>query len=712
MPVPKDVTVSHKISGDVKADCVPEKSAQPLKLSGKNHAWWIGKIPKRKGERRDCIYSPEFIQASLEVLFGNLEEGEIAQIVMAPCFSKYFNGVEDRELGLSDEEAKAFIMKIVNEKFPSSLARIEIHCVEEMPLHKELFQRVESAFDKKEGVCDIERAFGKKNDAFKNPTSLDIARLLYRASRDNFELFQFFRNAAPGKLRPDYDAKPCPSDYYALAEVSVRLAEILNGRTIHGGADRQGKYDDFIKQIVEMANAGDEKPKRKKNFLFGLEPLIELFKGKRFETVHLDTGKNPYKMKVERTRAKTRLALGGALSAAAIVLPIAGGYAVSEMMKQHNVEQGREMMMDRLSEVLEGMCLTYDDCKFGVQRPESSFKNILNESLYQVSIRYSVPHDKVLELENLLLSFILSHQEFLSGMGDDNSRLIEFVDLFMNDSATQGRLAEMGINDLQVYGNLAHYKSELLKISKGGKQKREVSFGEREKIACASVPWNPDPKVGCLCDDVDSLGVFSPSELGSFYRYEVAVCTGVGGDVLVAKPDNSFGNFITHESDSDPHDTFRDLYYRTFYSWPDDPFSTKLVGDEFAKKYVDTLRKAEMVKIPQRMKDSLSQICNENIVSNFGNFDFSKLVFSTKGMELVKGIHHFKDPFSGEEWELFMASDCEKFQGKSGEKIFCDDVVLARKKGETDFTFVRAKDFAQMYMNTMRSHWRFPPECK
>lgn len=87
MVVPKNISVSHECVGGENGEA-GEVGKFP-ELTGANHAWWVGKIPKKKSERRDCIYSREFIEASLEVLFENLGKGERAQICMAPCFSRY-----------------------------------------------------------------------------------------------------------------------------------------------------------------------------------------------------------------------------------------------------------------------------------------------------------------------------------------------------------------------------------------------------------------------------------------------------------------------------------------------------------------------------------------------------------------------------------------------------------------------------------------------
>jgi len=430
--------------------------------------------------------------------------------------------------------------------------------------------------------------------------------------------------------------------------------------------------------------------------------LIELFKGKRCETLHLDTGKNPHKMKVERRAAGTRLAVAGVLSVAAIILPKIGFDVASEVRRRDNLNHGREMVMKMVEQVLKGRCLTYDDCKFGVS-PENSFKWILNECLYQISIRYSIPHDQVVEIENSLLGFVLSHQDFLARIGSDNSSLIEFVDTFMNDPVTRVKLAEMGIKDPKVYAQLSSYDADFVEMSKGVKQKRSVSGEEGRLENCQQ--YGPVVSGDCKCTNVKPLGVFSPSSMYSNERYNLSLCNGRNGDVLLAQQDYSFGDFVPVVKPTFS-ERLQDWYFTTF-KIPKRPFSTKLVEDKVAKGYLDTIRKAEMSKIPDKIRVSLIELCNLPNSTRLANFDFSR---ASVGPEYVnfKSVHKFKDPFDKEEWHLVMSSDCQKF----GDKLFCEEFVLAKKAGENTFTFARAQEFSQKYMDVMHSHWSYPTECK
>ncbi|MDD3861900.1 MAG: hypothetical protein PHP74_03380 [Candidatus Gracilibacteria bacterium] len=120
--VPKEIPVSREIVGAEQSN----HEKEPLSLTSENHAWFIGKIPKKKSTRKNSIYSDEFFEASLKFLFENIAEGERAQIIMAPCLSKYFNGEEDRSMGLSESDAKDFIMKIVDKKFRKRKSDLEI----------------------------------------------------------------------------------------------------------------------------------------------------------------------------------------------------------------------------------------------------------------------------------------------------------------------------------------------------------------------------------------------------------------------------------------------------------------------------------------------------------------------------------------------------------------------------------------------------------
>lgn len=710
--VPKEIPVFREIVGAEQSNHAKE----PLSLTRENHAWFIGKIPKKKSTRKNSIYSDEFFEASLKFLFENIAEGERAQIIMAPCLSKYFNGEEDRSMGLSESDAKDFIMKIVDKKFRKRKSDLEICSVEDLPLHKNLFDSLESAFEG--GVLDPEKAFSG-SDFWENssraaqpedesqpdnsektpPTSLDISNILYQASKENVQLFQFFRHAVPGKTRHEYDDPPSPSDYYALAEVSIRLAEILNGKYIHGGADRQVKYDELISWIVSSANPEKGKPCKKRAILEGLEPLVEFFKGKKFEILHLDTAKNPCKLTRERTRARINILLTGLLSLAAVAGPIYGGNAISKWKKAENARQAEELMMGMVDKSLEGKCLTHEDCKWGLN-PEGSFRNIMEECLTQISIRYGLSFEQVGELKSSFLVFVLKNEKRLTSIGDNSDRIVAFGDMFMRDPLTLMKLTEVGIKIPESYEHLSPYEDQIVEIANGVKQKAQISGTKRELTTCNPQSMLPAP---CACKNFEDLGVFVGAGRGPYWgASQIGICETKGGDKI----------FIAGPVDSSPAISYREetlreiissLHYELFYK-KDPVLSTEQMEEE-AKLYVEMRKKEAMAKIPEEIQTSLREICGRKTNFRLSNFDFSES--STDYYEGMRWVYTYVEPFTEEKWELYMTGDCGKFGGK----VFCENFVMARKDGDKDFTFKRAIEFAQKFADVMDSLPHFKREC-
>jgi len=634
MVVPKNISVSHECVGGENGEA-GEVGKFP-ELTGANHAWWVGKIPKKKSERRDCIYSREFIEASLEVLFENLGKGERAQICMAPCFSRYFNGADDSRTGFSNDEAKAFIRKVVEKRFPNSRDDLDVFCVEKMPLHEDLFSELERAFDSEKGVVDVEQVFEAEDedlnkgefDISQRPTSFNIAMFLYKISKENEALFQFFRHAVPGQMRPDFDAEPSSRDYYALVEISVRLAEILNGRYIHGGADRQRKYDGFIGDIVDRANPKKGKFFKNKTIFSGLEPLIELFKGKKFETLHFDTKKNPYKVKADRGIARTRIAIAGVLAAAAVIVPKFGFDAAAEYRKKANVRGNSVVMLKFLDDAVDGKCLDYDQCKWGM-RGGTALKNIINEALLQVSVRYGLSDDQIFEIQSVFFAFMLANRDSLGGLGDDNSKLIALVDKFMHDPMAMAKLWDIGVKCDEFYSKLKPYEAELARMAKGGKAQRQAKGTKSSLLQCGEVNERVRA-VYCQCVELEDLGVFSASKI-SPERYQVSVCKGgQKGDVLVAKLEYGvYGDFV--EDGRSLWERVRSWYYISRMDRGVE-YSSSLVEEKVAKAYVDTRRKAMLAVIPDRFKDFIYKACDPQ---NYSDPRF----FDTKVPRLLPSLH-------------------------------------------------------------------------
>ncbi|MFA6992579.1 MAG: hypothetical protein WC269_04875, partial [Candidatus Gracilibacteria bacterium] len=267
--------------------------------------------PKKKG-----IYSPEFIAGMLDYAFSRMAYGSDKKINVFVCsiFGELFNGPSEiAERTMTFEEQKALILDIAKKRFGEYQAGcVNVVNIEDVEAHKPLLGLLKGTFDEEKGVSspDVLAVEGdvKLNE---NASSLEIAQYLYKAVKENQVLQEVFKNLMPEGLQErtwgdkdddDEEFVITPRICYGLTEISIRLWEILNGRFIHGGVDRQGKYDEVIEKIVRGKNGGYKK-------IPELQELFKLFEGKRFDTIHVDTERNPYKFRAERTIARIRLGI-------------------------------------------------------------------------------------------------------------------------------------------------------------------------------------------------------------------------------------------------------------------------------------------------------------------------------------------------------------------------------------------------------------------
>jgi hypothetical protein len=406
-----------------------EDSGQPFLTSG-NHGFYIGKFfpkpfrqrvmdllgwstaAKLNEEKRQKnavdedgeqtrIYSQELIEASLEYLYAHLREGEKVQYVIGRHLSEIINGREDVAEALSAEEEEKLVRKIARRKFGKKMAeRLEIIRVEEMPLHGEIFAALREAADPNTGKCDCDQVLQSVDGEMgETPTSLQIAACLYRAAQDNHKLAMKFRAAVPGRLRNNTDDPEVKEKQnYAIIEVATRLADLLAGRLIQGGAKRQALYDDVIEQIVRGQKSDYANIRE-------MAPLLRIFEGRRFETLHLDNQINPPLIRGIRNRARARLAMIGLLLGGAIT----GAYGLGESKGRQHQQEIQAKMDGLIAEKLKDTTF-YFDYKWPLEKDKNvmAFHSVVEGVLVQIRDRYNLPAELVEELRPQMESFLLA----------------------------------------------------------------------------------------------------------------------------------------------------------------------------------------------------------------------------------------------------------------------------------------------------------------
>lgn len=308
--------ISYEILGKTQKD----KNAEPM-MTADTAAVYIGKFaPLTFAEEAphhtfgfqapERIYGDEFIKAFLDYGFRHTPPGEKVRVVICPSLGTLLNGKEDMNGAYSLQEEAQRIYTIAALSFSKRLSDLELVAMENMPENKTLFQKLTESVNVTSGEVDIEHAYGDNEaNGIKlslESSALEIAQFLYQATKKNDKLREIFFKMRPAKVREM--GYPESSKYYGLTEIAIRLRAILSGQKLHIGAERQDVYDKWIVAIVR----GRDQNGQFKDFS-ELYPLYELFKGKTFETVHINTKNNAFRKGKDRKLAWNRLFIFGAI---------------------------------------------------------------------------------------------------------------------------------------------------------------------------------------------------------------------------------------------------------------------------------------------------------------------------------------------------------------------------------------------------------------
>nr|MDD3720590.1 hypothetical protein [Candidatus Gracilibacteria bacterium] len=206
------------------------------KIKSDNFRLYIGQIfTDGRG-----LYDEEFLIGSIKTYLEKLEYGENLIIENSSIVSWIVNGLREDDNAISSNEQVVYLEQIINKYFPKQKSRIIISKIEDS--HKELLSTIE-----KKGLE------GLKSDENiglnKNFTSLDIAKLLYKASQKNDNFFTRLVSTMKKRKGVEYNKNDLES-YYTLIEIAIRLTDFVKGISIQGGEARQSLYDHIIIDIL------------------------------------------------------------------------------------------------------------------------------------------------------------------------------------------------------------------------------------------------------------------------------------------------------------------------------------------------------------------------------------------------------------------------------------------------------------------------------
>ncbi len=469
-PIRKEQCVKHSVKLQSDSNVVVEESpGREPKLISENHAFYVGKIippclsERLKqvmgwGDRYERIYNKEFIRGTLSYLFEHLEEGEKARVVVCRSLSEMMNGPKDVEDALSTEEEIELIKRIAEKKFQKGEESLEVVDLEKLPHHKELFERLRSGIDPETGLMDMTKALETETDEAEaaNPSSsLSIARQLYKAAQKSEQLSFAFYKAMPARLKNEESGQEDSSaQYYALAEVAIRLSDIINGWKIQGGSERQAVYNGIIIQLIK---GGEGRYKDVPE----LQELFKLLEGAGFETLSLDRKDNYYHQKKVQTAARTRLGIYAALALSLVTASFGVGRwyeGKKEKEKQAEIERG--IIRNRLRYTQFRI-----DGKYTV--PEeynpSVFRRLHKRAMLHLKSRYNLDDDRCEALAAFLKSYLLRNKRVLPSIyGGNRYLLIDLIDGFVQENEVYFK--EKGIEVGKPYQKLQRFIPEFKKL--------------------------------------------------------------------------------------------------------------------------------------------------------------------------------------------------------------------------------------------------------
>jgi len=443
-----------------------------IELSLENHKIFLGKMFKLgTGDKilrvlgwgkpvDNGMYTEEFVEGALCYAFENAKKtpGDRPSFVVCPSLSELFNGYEDVENAMSSEEQINLIRRIAKEKFGKGDRDLDVEDLEKMIAHKRLFEVLRAHVDENAGVVNMIEAMASIDDkeefgnmdlagVTRTNMSLFLTKFLLAAALRNEQLFYAFLNAVPPRLRekdadddqetqalvkkddneaPEMSIKDISKMSYAITEVAIRLSEIMQGRTIHGGVDRQGKYDEIIKKIV-LGKSGGYKN------IEDLEPLFKIFEKEEFTTVHIDTELNPSALRLQRNIAWIRLLLYSALSGLAVF----GAYERGKHVESDKQAQVMKLIDARLQQEL----IDRNDISFrfegkwqvGREKNVSIFRGIVNDFMEEMKRRYLLDDEQLEGLKPFLMEYMIANKFDLPIWHGNWASALTALDKFLQD---------------------------------------------------------------------------------------------------------------------------------------------------------------------------------------------------------------------------------------------------------------------------------------
>lgn len=427
-------SITYKVNGHNLAQSRKTVAA----LNSENHAFYFGKSPaiplkdtvlERLGfsHADRGTYNAQAFRTAFEYAKAMLEPGQTAKIVVASRLSALFNGPHSLEGHLSLDQEKDLLRQ---EAFKAGLSQdqVDIQGIEELPENQQLFSVLQAEADKAQTTQQspdyLQAMIG--GDMTLNPpahSALHVAAILSIAALRDKKLMANLAATQPKSLKANADLSESNRTAYTISELAIRITDLLNGRIVQGGVDRQRRYDHFIWEFVS-----GKKGKYKKNP--DLQSLFEDLEGKEIHTLHIKQNNHNQK-KLQRNIARTRIGIWAVL-AAALALSIAalGRNAGEEAGREAGITEGRAAGLQEGKEQYLGNLQSAADQYIAAEMKDQlfrfegtmassdqnvpTFKGFVDSTLAELKLRYDIQDQKFLaQIKPFLTEFLLQYKSHL-----------------------------------------------------------------------------------------------------------------------------------------------------------------------------------------------------------------------------------------------------------------------------------------------------------
>jgi len=191
------------------------------------------------------LYDEDFIIWSIKSYLWKLEEWEKLIIESSSIVSWLVNNIREKDWALSPQDQIKYLNEIIEKYFPDQKDKIQIKRIEDT--NGELLSEIA-----KNWLDSLQSDEEPKLD--KNPSSLSLAKILYKATSKNNDFFVKIASTK-WKKRQKWEKfdKANLENYYAIIEIAIRLKDYINGVTIQWWESRQREYDEIIFNILNWS---------------------------------------------------------------------------------------------------------------------------------------------------------------------------------------------------------------------------------------------------------------------------------------------------------------------------------------------------------------------------------------------------------------------------------------------------------------------------